>query len=66
MARASNIYVVTDYYDRVIAAFTVKYECAAWLRTDAGLEALYIHRMPDNTRGNRASAQVWTPEELLV
>ncbi len=53
MARASNIYLVTlKGSDRVLAAFTVKYESQGWAEnSEYGLSKLERTRVPDHPIG---------------
>lgn len=57
MARATNIYLVTDLYEKPVAAFTVKHECATWLsrrKARVGIQYLQVCRIKDG--GNSPEA----------
>ncbi len=56
MARAHNVFVVTEG-GLPVGAFTVKHELASWLRKEWDkLDRLYVWRMPD---GGRVGAKSW-------
>lgn len=42
MARSTRIYVVLDSGNEPLAAFTVKHECASWLRETRGKVRYYF------------------------
>lgn len=62
MARASYIYIATD--GKVLAAFTVKYECADWFQEQSASyqRACQVYRVPD---GRQAEPTLIPKEELV-
>lgn len=66
MARATNTYAVRGSLGDILAVFTVKWECAAWLEriNQAGLK---IERYPDGRYlTDRGCTARWTAEEFLA
>lgn len=60
MARSTRIYVVLDCREpenQVVAAFTVKHECVAWLarQSDFNIDALAIATFTDGHAARRIS-----------
>ncbi len=64
MARASYIYIAINSSDTVVAAFTVKHECATWYQKQSEVvqEDLEFFRVPDG----RVQPPVWLLKEQLV